>query len=201
MDGQQELTAASRRDGPQRLCSAGTNESFVSPIKGAAMSDSAADIDRVWTLIEDIPVAMVVTHDGHGENLRARPMAARPAREEGAIYFLTDVDSPKAAEIQRDDMICLALADHRSKKYLSIAGHAEIIDDQDRIKQIWSIFDKAFWSDESDPRIRILRVTPESAEFWEGAGAVVTAVKLATATLSGARMNLGANQKVEFDAQ
>jgi general stress protein 26 len=201
MDGQQELTAASRRDGPQRLCSAGTNEGIVSPTKGAAMSDSAADIDRVWTLIKDIPVAMVVTHDGRGENLRARPMAARPAREEGAIYFLTDVDSPKAGEIQRDDMICLALADHRSKKYLSIAGHAEIIDDQDRIKQIWSIFDKAFWSDESDPRIRILRVTPESVEFWEGAGAVVTAVKLATATLSGARMNLGANQKVEFDAQ
>ena len=165
------------------------------------MSDPAADIDRVWTLIKEIPVAMVVTRDAHGESLRARPMAARPALEEGAIYFLTDVDSPKAGEIQRDDMICLALADHKSKKYLSISGHAEIIDDRDRIKQIWSIFDKAFWPDESDPRIRILRVTPESAEFWEGAGAVVTAVKLATATLSGARMNLGANQKVEFDAQ
>jgi general stress protein 26 len=165
------------------------------------MSDPAADIDRVWTLIKEIPVAMVVTRDANGESLRARPMAARPALEEGAIYFLTDVDSPKAGEIQRDDMICLALADHKSKKYLSISGHAEIIDDRDRIKQIWSIFDRAFWPDESDPRIRILRVTPESAEFWEGAGAVVTAVKLATATLSGARMNLGANQKVEFDAQ
>ena len=67
--------------------------------------------------------------------------------------------------------------------------------------RFWSVYDKAFWPDESDPRIRILRVTPESAEFWEGEGAVVTAVKLVAATVSGARMNLGANHKVEFDAR
>lgn len=164
------------------------------------MSDSAADIDRVWTLVEDIPIAMVVTHEGERGDLRSRPMAARPSREEGAIYFLTDVDSPKADEIRRDDMICLAFADHRTKKYLSITGRAEIIDDQQRIKQIWSIYDKAFWPDASDPRIRILRVTPESAEFWEGAGAIVTAVKLVAASVSGERMNLGKNEKVGFES-
>ena len=152
------------------------------------MSDAAADIDRVWTLVKEIPIAMVVTHEGEQGNMRGRPMAARPSREEGAIYFLTDVDSPKADEIRNDDVICLAWADHRKKKYLSITGRGEIIDNRDRIKQIWSIFDKAFWPDESDPRIRILRVTPESAEFWEGAGALVTAVKLVAASVSGERM-------------
>ena len=165
------------------------------------MSDTAADIDRVWALINDIPVAMVVTHDGEGWNMRARPMALRPAQEEGAIYFLTDVDSPKAEEIRHNNMICLALADHKSRKYLSITGRAEIIDDRDRIKQIWSVYDKAFWPDESDPRIRILRVAPESAEFWEGAGVVVTAVKLVAASVSGERMNLGKNEKVGFDGR
>jgi general stress protein 26 len=170
-------------------------------MKGAAMSDPAGDIDRVWTLVKDIPVAMVVTHDGQGQNVRARPMAPRPAQEEGAIYFLTDVDSPKAEEIRRNNMICLALADHRSRLYLSISGHAEVVDDRNRIKQIWSVYDKAFWPDESDPRIRILRVTPETAEVWEGAGAVVTAVKLVAATVSGARISLGANQKIEFDGE
>ena len=41
------------------------------------MADSAADIDRVWNLIEAIPIAMVVTHGGDGQNLLARPMAVR----------------------------------------------------------------------------------------------------------------------------
>jgi general stress protein 26 len=160
------------------------------------MSDPAADIDRVWKLISDIPVAMVVT--GEGQHMRARPMAVRPARDEGAIEFLTDVDAPKANEIRRDEAICLALADNRNQKYVSITGHAEIIDDRNRVKEIWSIYDKAFWPDKNDPRIRILRVTPESAEFWEGAGTVVTAVKLVAAMASGERMNLGENEKVGF---
>jgi general stress protein 26 len=169
-------------------------------MKGAIMSDSAAYIDRVWTLVKDIPVAMVVAREGKGRNVRARPMSPRPAQAEGAIYFLTDVDSPKAEEIRGNNMVCLALADHRAPEYLSITGPAEIIDDRDRIKQIWSIYDKAFWPDENDPRIRILRVTPETAEFWEGAGMAAAAVKLMAATISGERMNLGANKKVEFDA-
>ena len=111
-------------------------------------------------------------------------MAPRPAQEEGAIYFLTDVNSPKAEEIRDNNMICLALADQRARKYLSITGRAEIFDDRDRIKQIWSVYDKAFWPDENDPRIRILRVAPESAEFWEAAGTIVTVVKLAAAAVS-----------------
>ena len=130
--------------------------------------------------------------------MRARPMAMRPARAEGVIYFLTDVDAPKAAEIRRNESICLALADNRSQKYVSITGHAEIIDDRNRIREVWSIYDKAFWPDKDDPRIRVLRVTPESAEFWEGAGTVVTAVKLVAAMASGERMNVGANEKVGF---
>ena len=162
------------------------------------MSDRAADLDHLWTLINDIPVAMVVTHDGQGQDMRARPMAMRPVREEGAIYFLTDVDAPKAREIRGDETVCLALADNKRQKYVSITGHAEIIDDRDRVKEIWSIYDKAFWPDKNDPRIRILRVTLESAEFWEGAGTVVTAVKLVAAIASGERMNLGSNEKIGF---
>ncbi len=162
------------------------------------MADRAADIDHVWKLVDDIPIAMVVTHEGQGRNMRARPMAVRPARDEGAIYFLTDVDTPKAHEIGRDESICLALADNKTQKYVSITGRAEIIDDRERVEKIWSIYDKAFWPDKNDARIRILRVTPESAEFWEGAGTVVTAVKLVAAIASGERMDIGENEKVGF---
>jgi len=163
------------------------------------MTDRAADIDHVWKLIEDIPIAMVVTHEGQGQNMRARPMAVRPARDEGAIFFLTDADTPKAEEVRRNQSVCLALSDNKSQKYVSISGHAEMIDDKARVEKYWSVYDKAFWSDKNDPRIRVLRVTPESAEFWEGSGRVVTAVKLLAAIASGQRMDhLGENEKVGF---
>jgi hypothetical protein len=67
---------------------------------------------------------------------------------------------------------------------------------RDRVKELWSVYDTAFWPDKNDPRIKILRVTPESAEFWEGAAMVVTAVKLVAAIASGERMDLGENEKV-----
>ena len=85
------------------------------------MSQSEASADRVWALIEEIQVAMVVTHDGHGDRLRARPMAAHPAREENAIYFLTDVDAGKVDEVSQNDNVCLAFADHRKgRRYVSV---------------------------------------------------------------------------------
>jgi general stress protein 26 len=193
-------------DGEQKLSVKSEERGLLAPLrpnvedkqKRTPMSDTAADIDRVWALIHDIPVAMVITHDGQGQHMRARPMAMRPARAESAIYFLTDVDAPKADEIRRNETVCLALADNRNQKYVSITGQAEIIDDRNRVEEIWSVYDKAFWPDKNDPRIRILRVTPESAEFWEGAGMVVTAVKLVAAIASGERMNVGANEKVGF---
>jgi general stress protein 26 len=126
-------------------------------------------------------------------------MAVRPAREEGAIFFLTDAGTPKAEEIRRNQSVCVALSDNKSQKYVSIYGHAGMIEDRARVEKYWSVYDKAFWSDKDDPRIRVLRVTPESAEFWEGSGKVVTAVKLIAAIASGQRMDhLGANEKVGF---
>ena len=105
------------------------------------MSDSTENVDRVWSMIQEIPVAMVVTHWGDGDHLRARPMAVRPVPEEGALYFLTDADAPKSAEVERNDNICIALANTEKQKYVSITGQAEIIDDRDRVKQIWSIYE------------------------------------------------------------
>jgi len=160
------------------------------------MSHTTLDSDRIWRLINDIPVAMVVTRSG--QEMRARPMAMRPAQDEGAIYFLTDADAPKADEIGRNESICLALADNKSQNYVSITGQAEIVDDRDRVEKIWSIYDRAFWPDKNDPRIRVLRARPESAEFWEGAGTAVTLVKLVAAVASGERMNIGDNEKVEL---
>lgn len=122
----------------------------------------------------------------------------RPAREEGVIDFLTDADAPKAAELWHNASICLALSDIKAQKYVSITGRAQIIDDKERVRQIWSVYDTAFWPDADDPRIRVLRVAPESAEYWEEAGRIAAAVKLVVAIATGERMDVGEKKKAEF---
>jgi general stress protein 26 len=155
-------------------------------------------VDRVWSLMEEIKIAMVITHDGDGDQLRARPMAAHPARQENAIYFLTDVSAGKIGEINHNDNVCLAFADVNGQKYVSITGQASVSSDRDKIKQLWSIAEKAFWSDESDPAIRVLRVAPVDAEYWQSPGAMVSYVKMIVAGLTGGRPRLHDNEKASL---
>jgi general stress protein 26 len=160
------------------------------------MSQAEDKVGRVWSLMGDVAIAMVVTHNGRGDELRARPMAAHLAPDENAVYFLTDAGTPKDQEVRRNNNVCLTFSDH--KRFVSVTGHAELLDDRARVKAIWKAADKAFWKDENDPAIRVMRVTPEEAEYWESDNFVVTSVKMIAAGVSGKRPDLGDNQKVHL---
>jgi general stress protein 26 len=162
------------------------------------MSHEPGKSDRVWALMQDIKIAMVVTHDGHGDHLRARPMAARPNADEHAIFFLTDSSAAKDEEVARNANVCLAFADIKGQKFVSVTGAAEVSNDRKRIKEIFSIADKAFWKDAEDPAVRLLTVKPTMAEYWEGPGLVVSFVKMIGAALKGGDPDLGDNKKVEL---
>ena len=157
---------------------------------------SHTDQDRVWKLIDSIKFAMLVTHDGNSDELRARPMHAHGKREEDTIYFLTDRRHQKDDEIQINDNVCLAFSDPSGHRYLSISGTATVLDDRARVHELWEASNKAFWDDENDPDIRVLRVRPAMAEFWDSPGKIVTSVKMAAAALTGAKPELGENRKV-----
>ena len=66
-------------------------------------------IDRIWELAKSIDFCMFVTWDG--ERQRARPLSARPNRDEGRIYFLTDVAGAKDEQIEKFPKVTLAFAD------------------------------------------------------------------------------------------
>jgi len=46
-------------------------------------------LDRVWNVVEKVGVCMMATRFKDG--LRARPLEARPDRDAGLIWFVTDV--------------------------------------------------------------------------------------------------------------
>src|ERR1035437_8860578 len=50
------------------------------------------NIDRVWDIIEKVSVCMLTTQFVGG--LRARPLEARPDRDAGLIFFVTDIVAP-----------------------------------------------------------------------------------------------------------
>jgi general stress protein 26 len=152
-------------------------------------------VAKIWKLMTDIGTAMLVTHT-EGEDLRARPMAARVEEEDNAVYFFTDADAPKEHEIGHDSRVCLAFADPGRTRFVSVVGVAEVFADVSLAERLWRPADKAYFSDYTDPRLRVIRVTPSKGEFWEGSGILATVVSLLSAGAKQERPKMGENMKV-----
>jgi general stress protein 26 len=161
------------------------------------MTDNhAGDIDRTWELMKKIGFAMMVTRDG--EKLRARPMAAYLDRDANTIFFLTDARRHKDDEIAADPQINLSFADSGDMKFVSVSGTAAVSNDRAKIKELFSTPAKAWWDSAEDPNIRVLKFTPDEAEYWDSPGTVISYVKMAAAAVSGTRPDLGTNRKVSI---
>ncbi|MBD9650333.1 pyridoxamine 5'-phosphate oxidase family protein [Ensifer sp. NPDC090286] len=154
------------------------------------------DDGEVWDLAEKIGFCMLTTQSG-GE-LKARPMSAHIERVENALYFLTDIKGHKDDEVAQHPNVCLAFADTKKQKYVSISGVAEVQNDREKIRDLWSTPAKAWWDSPDDPSIRILKVTPRSAEYWDSPGTVISYIKMAAAAVTSAKPDMGENAKVRM---
>jgi general stress protein 26 len=162
------------------------------------MADSTNE-DKVWALMEKIGFCMLASHDG--EWIRSRPMSAYVRRDENAIYFLTDVDSAKDEEVAARPQVDLAFADTSGQSYVSLTGRASVSNDRERIRELFSTPAKAWWDDAEDPRIRVLKVTPHDAQYWDSPGTIRSYIRMAAAAVSDARPDLGENRKVDMEAR
>ncbi len=152
-------------------------------------------IDRVWDIIEKVGIAMLTTSFPGG--LRARPVEARPERDAGLIWFVTDIRSGKEREIEAEHDIGLVFVDPKDKAYLSITARAEVWHDHAKAAEIWKSTDDMWWKGPDDPNVCVLRVRPLTAELWDGpASTAVAAFEFAKARITGQEPNLGENRKV-----
>ena len=159
-------------------------------------NDDPRNVDRAWELMKKLGFAMLVTRDG--DKLRARPMSAYFTREENAIYFLTDARRHKDEEIASNPSINLSFADASSQKYVSLTGTAVVSNDRGKIKELFSTPAKAWWDNANDPNIRVLKITPDDAEFWDSPGTIISYVKMAAAAGTGTRPDIGENRKISM---
>lgn len=151
-------------------------------------------VDRVWELAKRIGIAMFVTWDGKEQ--RARPLAATVEKDEGAIYFLIDVNGEKDDQLAEFPHVSVSFADHKHSKYVALSGKATVSNDRARIKDLWTPFAKAWWDSPEDPAIRVIKMVPQDAELWDSPGRIVTTLSMLTAAVTGRSPRIGENAKV-----
>jgi general stress protein 26 len=151
-------------------------------------------VERIWELAKRIGIAMFVTWDGKEQ--RARPLAATVEKDEGAIYFLTDVNGEKDQQIAEFPHVSVSFADHKHSKFVALSGKASVSNDRAKIKELWNPFAKAWWDSPEDPAIRVIKVVPQDAELWDSPGRIVTTISMLAAAVTGRSPKIGENAKV-----
>lgn len=149
-------------------------------------------IKKFSALIEDIPIAMLVTTARDG-TFDSRPMAVQAKDFDGSLWFLTRSESGKVHEIHDDAHVLLLFVDHSDSKYVSAKGTAHVIQDRAKIHELWSPLYKAWFpSGENDPNIAVLRVDITEADYWEASSSkLVRSIKYLAAAATGGAVEVG----------
>jgi general stress protein 26 len=155
-------------------------------------------MQKLAELIDEIRIGMLTTVEPDG-SLRSRPLATLQMDADGRLWFFTSITSPKVAEIDQHNHVCITYADPDEEDYVSVSGATQILRERAKIKELWTNWAKPWFPEgPDDPDLALLCVTIESAEYWDAPGSkVVQLFGLAKAIQSGDPTALGEHAKVE----
>lgn len=133
--------------------------------------------------------------------MRFRPMSHVDIDDEGRIWFFTSKDSWKADDIQRNATVQLIYINGGDSLYLSMEGMATITINQQRMKELFNSFVKAWFPKGlKDPSLALLVVEPMSIEYWSNDDSkVLTYIKMLSAAVTGSQPSIGEHDKLTLN--
>src|SRR5687768_139438 len=125
--------------------------------------------DQLRELMEGIDIAMFTTIGEDGFPV-SRPLSTQEAEFDGKwLWFFVRKDTPKVREIARYPKVNVAYASKDRNVYLSVAGTAEVVDEQKKIDAFWNDALKAYFPrGRTDPNLVLIRVIVHTVQYWEG---------------------------------
>lgn len=157
---------------------------------------TTAPQEKLRELLQDFGVAMLVTRTEEG-HLRSRPMALADVQPDGTLWLLTDRNSGKLDEIDRDRHVNVTA--QSSSKFLSFSGAATAIDDRRKIDELWKESWKIWFPDgKDDSNLVLIRIQGDRGEYWDNSGVsgIKYLIEAGKAYLSGTRPEVGDDPRI-----
>jgi len=154
------------------------------------------EMEKVWSLVKRIGVAML-TSDDDGV-LRSRPMAHAQKNFDGTLWFFTRAGSHKVSELQQDQRVCVSYAEPDRQDYVSLSGTARLVRDAAEVDARWTESARVWFPQgKDDPDLALLRVDVTQAEYWDAPNSTMLHVYgYAKARLTGEAPRPGGHEKV-----
>jgi general stress protein 26 len=162
------------------------------------------ELDKFYTLIDDIKVAMMTTRrpDGH---LESRAMANQKRADGADLWFVTAEGSAKLQDIAYDPHVNVAYYKAGSYEWVSASGIAHVSTDRTTIRALYEPDWKAWFGQEGDPRhgtaddprIVLIGIDVHAAVFLEvDKPKPVVLFELAKGWLTGERVEAGETHRL-----
>ena len=158
-------------------------------------------MDTIQALVKDIKYTMMTTRNDEN-HLHSCPMNTTEtsigAKE---IWFIGHSPCETVSSIEKNSEVNLAYVSEDGKKYLSITGKAELVEDEAKLNELWSpIYNAYFEKGKEDPRVQLIKVTPHGAEYWANGNAITSAIKMTAAAVTDTAIekSLGENFSIEL---
>lgn len=155
------------------------------------------DSRKVAELLKDERIGMFTTTAPDG-TMTSRPMAMQEVEFDGDLWFFAGRTSRKVAHVSAKPQVNVATAG--SDSWVSLTGHAIVIDDLAKKKKLWNkVVEAWFPNGPEDPDVVLLRVDAASAEYWDSPGGrIATALSFAKAKMTGQPYDGGENETVRL---
>ena len=165
------------------------------------MMNKQAQMDTIQAMVKDIKYTMMTTRNDEN-HLHSCPMNTTEtsigAKE---IWFIGHKPSETVDNIKQNPEVNLAYVTQESDKYLSISGTAELVEDEEKLNELWSVMYNAYFEQgKDDPKVQLIKVVPHGAEYWANGNAITSAVKMAAAALTdnAVEKSLGENFSIKL---
>ncbi len=129
----------------------------------------AADaIKKIKELTDKAPSCFFCTDIETGKSFSTRPMSVQQVDDEGNLWFMSANDSHKNEEIKNDFAVQLLFQGSSYSDFMSLYGRAGITENKEKIKELWKPIMKTWFTEGiDDPRISVIKVTPEEGYYWD----------------------------------
>ncbi|MDQ3396241.1 MAG: pyridoxamine 5'-phosphate oxidase family protein [Deinococcota bacterium] len=149
--------------------------------------------------IKGVRIAMLTTQAPNGD-LHSRPMATQSQDFDGSLWFFTEYDSGKTAELEANPNVNLAYADPSDNRYVSVTGTARVVREEAKMRELWQEPLRAWFPKGlDDPQLALLQVEVSGAEYWDSPSRMMVVLGgYLKAVTTGKRAEGGENEKLEL---
>ena len=125
-------------------------------------------------------------------------MAMQEVEFDGDLWFFASRSSRQVTHVTGSPQVNVATSG--SSRWVSLTGHAVVVDDLAKKQQLWNAVVGAWFPDgPEDPDVVLIRVEAASAEYWDSPGGrLASLVSFAKAKVTGRPYSGGENETVDL---